>query len=224
MINYNTNIERVEYLDMGDPKNSWYLNAERFDPNFPLAMTYVTSNFTYLISYLERNSSNVEAQKLEGFICDVNGTLNNMYSVLNLIVEYFRKNEKLSFILIEGSFPNPFFPLSTSNVYLEDYFLPDSPLTYINGPYCYYNADSLIRTELPAYCCCIPNIYFMVRNWNKIGNSYYGTLLICAELEPEELRRKYFMSEQNLDHKFVMSQFTVTKDWDLTKKVFILYA
>src|SRR5690554_7592671 len=38
--NNNTIIENVEYLDMSDPKNSWYFDAERFDPNFPLVYSY----------------------------------------------------------------------------------------------------------------------------------------------------------------------------------------
>jgi len=36
----NTIIENVEYLDMDDPKNSWYFDAERFDVNFPLVRSY----------------------------------------------------------------------------------------------------------------------------------------------------------------------------------------
>ena len=42
---YKTKIEKIDYLDMGDLKNSWYLDATRFDSNFPLAMTYITSDF-----------------------------------------------------------------------------------------------------------------------------------------------------------------------------------
>jgi|SRR5690554_1052584 len=38
--NNNTIIENVEYLDMLDPKNSWYFDAERFDLNFPLVRSY----------------------------------------------------------------------------------------------------------------------------------------------------------------------------------------
>src|SRR5690554_3162909 len=38
--NNNTIIENVEYLDMIDPENSWYFDAERFDPNFPLVRSY----------------------------------------------------------------------------------------------------------------------------------------------------------------------------------------
>lgn len=38
--NNNTIIENVEYLDMMDPKNSWYFDAERFDVNFPLVRSY----------------------------------------------------------------------------------------------------------------------------------------------------------------------------------------
>jgi len=38
--NNNTIIENVEYLDMLDPKNSWYFDAERFDVNFPLVYSY----------------------------------------------------------------------------------------------------------------------------------------------------------------------------------------
>src|SRR5690554_7049915 len=43
MVNLNKNntiIENVEYLDMDDPKNSWYFDAERFDVNFPLVCSY----------------------------------------------------------------------------------------------------------------------------------------------------------------------------------------
>jgi|SRR5690554_188104 len=39
-LNNNTIIENVEYLDMDDPKNSWYFDAERFDVNFPLVYSY----------------------------------------------------------------------------------------------------------------------------------------------------------------------------------------
>src|SRR5690554_4366961 len=38
--NNNTIIENVEYLDMDDPKNSWYFDAEKFDVNFPLVRSY----------------------------------------------------------------------------------------------------------------------------------------------------------------------------------------
>jgi len=38
--NNNTIIENVEYLDMLDPKNSWYFDAEKFDVNFPLVRSY----------------------------------------------------------------------------------------------------------------------------------------------------------------------------------------
>jgi hypothetical protein len=38
--NNNTIIENIEYLDMDDPKNSWYFDAERFDVNFPLVRSY----------------------------------------------------------------------------------------------------------------------------------------------------------------------------------------
>ncbi len=38
--NNNTIVENVEYLDMLDPKNSWYFDAEKFDVNFPLVYSY----------------------------------------------------------------------------------------------------------------------------------------------------------------------------------------
>jgi len=68
--NNNTIIENVEYLDMLDPKNSWYFDAERFDVNFPLACSYRgdepdmgtlflsgwTRYWTYVFSYYSSQS------------------------------------------------------------------------------------------------------------------------------------------------------------------------
>ena len=216
MINYNTNIERVEYLDMGDPKNSWYLNAERFDPNFPLAMTYVTSNFTPLLAFM-RNTGLIATCKESDFSIDINDKINGMYSVLNLSVELLRRKKNLSLLFVEGSCPNPFNVYNSISLSLS--LNKDKKSDYDSSFYnSFFSVNSIIKKDLPWYCFYIPQVYFMARNWNKIEDLYHGTLLICAELEPEELRYKYYVTQEFDEARFMTSQFIVTKDWDLVKK------
>ena len=215
---YKTKIENIDYLDMGDSKNSWYLDATRFDPNFPLAMTYITPDFVPLKKYVEeKKPTNVGAYLEEkglvmkthilaekNYVLTLNGEWHSkVYSVLNSSVEFYRENKNLSMIFIEGSIPNPFIygPDVVDSIYSR---LPDS---------------WVIEQYLAWYCAFIPNIHFMARNWNKINGVFYGTLLICSEMEPEKLFERYSKSKGYYESDGIFtSQLIVTKDWDLVKR------
>ena len=250
MVDFKTNIEQVTYLNLADSKNNWYLDAERFDVNFPLVMTYVPNDFSPLIPYVNKKRLKAEARILEleqkgqrygesfSFVNGVkvfkiidgadslgwnrlrnlsvqeyasilNDRLGEIYSVLNVSVNFFSMDKNLSVILVEGFVPNEIYSLSKCD---------PSKASILGGPYDSGIFIHLIKQPFPRYCSYIPEIYFMMCNWNRIGNSYYGTLAICAELDPEELRYRYTTAWNDNGFQFDASQLILTKDWDLIKK------
>jgi len=99
MVNLNKNntiIENVEYLDMDDPKNSWYFDAERFDVNFPLVCSYKGGEKAALF-------------------------LHGWFTYWNHVFSYYRRDQDITALLVQRPENSPLVwgPLASLSIFKE---------------------------------------------------------------------------------------------------------
>ena len=209
-INNKTIIEKITYMDIDDPKNNWYLDAEEFDVNFPLGYT------NRPLDVCQKNCK------------DINVTLSCHYDHFYSLAEYFSQSSVFSALIIEVSFPNKFITRdeimhSPKDMGLVAYdeagsgvlnrifeFGIEDKLKFNDG-----ESVSVYRYILVAP---VPDLLalksrFVLRNYGHIVKKGEDPVLD----EFYKKGRQYLDALGSTDC-LPFSQLIVTKDWDLVKR------
>ena len=193
MTNSNTIIENVEYFSMDDTKNSRYLDAEKFDPNFPLACSY--------------KSYRVHEE---------------IYNYFNVISEYYRVQKNICVLIIESKYPHELANNYFDDRKLIEYSVPptDSEFEIIERE---GRFDYFLNKEITVGRHFFPERKFMFSLTERINNVFYTRFLFCTKFDgsSEELKSKYFTSPESSsipNRGFPYLQTIATQDWDLIKR------
>jgi len=196
MINKNnTIIENVEYLDMDDPKNSWYFDAERFDPKFPLAYSYRSC----LVS-------------------------EEIYNYFNVVSEHCKVQKDIYALIVEYRYPNGLANFYVDGDKLVEYSVPptDSEFEIIERE---GRFDRFLGEEAAMGRYLFSGRKFMFYLTEHVNNIFYTRFVFCTKFDgsAEELKSKYFTSPDSElipNRGFPYLQTIVTQDWDLVKRYF----
>jgi len=205
-----TKIEKFEYLDMDDPKNSWYFDAERFDVNFPLVCSY---------------GSNKELGSL----------LLGVYNYFNEVLENYRLKKDLCVLVVESKYPNEYESCRVDDK--GNLIKPEMPELFSNKMRAHfpdYDKDGFVDPmfsmgvdSLAANILFFPGRKFKFTMCERIGPHYYLRFLVCVEHGfLEDFKSKFFHTKvggpypMTGNRGFPYLQTITTQDWDLLKRYF----
>jgi hypothetical protein len=214
-MNKMTKIEKFDYFEINDTSKSWYFDAERFDPNFPLVCSY------------------------SGGAGSIGGGDNilGVYNYFNIVSEYYRSQKDYCVIIVESKYPNEYLGCRTDdNGNLIGFELPESFKKNLRATLPGYDEnepiDPVFKLEvlpLEGNVEFFPDRKFKFRLCERVGDHYYLRLIFCARhdsLEDFKSRvfyaesRSYYPSWSFENRGFPYLQTIATQDWDLVKKYF----
>ena len=216
-------VETPIYMDIDDPKNNWYLDAEKFDVNFPLAYTYRNTIYPGIEKIEVIHDGKVDEQKRlaeKDVLCEqaLLNIFKCQYNFLSSTAEYFSFSERYSALIVERK-----------NSYKLDYCYDKE---YIDPNKCPRFSDSVVYSN-------ITNATFSFSIVEKQSDIWYRREVIIAPIPSlSELKSRYFVGSYShpdaedlknwippgFDGPNVFSsiipydQLIVTKDWDLVKR------
>jgi|SRR5690554_276643 len=208
-----TKIEKFNYFGLNDTSKSWYFDAERFDPNFPLACSYK------------------EDIGLEG----LSRNMLEVYNYFNIVSEYYRSQKDYCVIIVESKFPNEYLDCRVDGKgNLIDSELPESFKKHLRDSFPDYDENEPINPvsslevgSLASNVEFFPDRKFKFRLCERIGDHYYLRFIFCAEHDSlEDFKSKFFFSELRSYYPswslettgFPYLQTITTQDWGLIKK------
>ena len=202
-----TIIEQSISMDIDDPKNSWYLDAEKFDINFPYIYTYRHTFYGLRLEKFrlcrfdifdpEYNQVRFEAICLEKF--------KRQYDFFHSITAYFSLSQQHSAFIFESKSPNILNP-SKDNLIIGGTFDEN-----VNKSFSFYVTENMNGIEYFRYIIVAPIASL---------SEFKSRLFVSRYSHPDtKFGSGNYYNDSNVIPDIVpFLQIITTKDWDLVKR------
>ena len=193
-----TIVERPFYMDIDDPKNFWYLDAEKFELNFPLVYTY--RSFDPKVWSVRYKFPDFELFR-------------KIYNLFNVIAEYFSFSEEHSALIFERKVlfddVDHYDPIRCS-----DYFIFEAERNIFNSALVFDFSEVLGNY-----------VYYRLLVIAPISSlsEFKSRFIVPYEEHPDKIAYRYnslvdYGQLCSLGDMLPYLQLVVTKDWDLVKR------